>query len=106
MRCRSMRRKSSLKSLLGSLALAPLLLAGSALAQDAPPVTTVGTVFPYTGGGAAPGQVMQRSADLAAKQINEAAQQHLGGPAMGPVHEDSATSPSVGLDRARKPTHV
>jgi len=97
-----MRRRLSLKKLLGTLAAAPLLLAGSALAQDAPPVTTVGTVFPYTGGGAEWGQVMQRSADLAAKQINEAAQQILGGPVIELVHEDSATSPSVGVDRARK----
>lgn len=82
-----------------------LLLAlglGAAPAQEAPPVVTVGTLFPYTGGGSEWGPVLRNTAQLAADQINAAATEVFGGPIMELVFEDSATNPTVGVDRARK----
>jgi branched-chain amino acid transport system substrate-binding protein len=82
-----------------------LLLAVSfawAVAQDAPPVTPVGTLFDYTGALAEFGQAHQNATELAVEQINRAAEAVLGGPIMRLIHEDSATSPAQGVDRARK----
>lgn len=73
-----------------------------AVAQDAPPVAKVGLLFDYTGALAEFGPSMENAADLAAEQLNSAAQAVLGGPIIELVVEDGATSPSVGVDRARK----
>lgn len=84
------------------LALGALLALGIGAAQDAPEVVPVGTLFDYTGALAEFGPAHQNAAELAASQINAAAQEVLGGPIMELIHEDSATSPSQGVDRARK----
>lgn len=70
--------------------------------QEAPPVVPVGTLFPYTGGGAEWGPVLRNTAELVAQQINEAATETFGGPIIELIHEDAATSPTIGVDRARK----
>ncbi|MBS3966953.1 MAG: ABC transporter substrate-binding protein [Truepera sp.] len=79
--------------------LAVLLLSG-ALAQ--PQVSNVGVLLDYTGALAEFGPAMRNSAELAAAQINAAAEAVFGGPIIRLIHEDSATSAAVGADRARK----
>lgn len=88
-----------MKKLISVLA---VLALGIASAQDAPPVVNVGILFDYTGALAEFGPNMQNGAELAANQINAAAEAVLGGPLVRLVVEDAATSPSVGVDRARK----
>jgi ABC-type branched-subunit amino acid transport system substrate-binding protein len=78
-----------------------VLLAGSALAQT-PPVVVVGTLLDYTGALAEFGPAHQNAIELAVEQINAAAEAVFGGPIIRLVHEDSATTASVGIDRARK----
>ncbi|TBH21666.1 ABC transporter substrate-binding protein [Thermus thermamylovorans] len=89
-------RRGFLKAGLG------LAVLGMARAQGAPPVVRVGTLFDYTGALAEFGPPFRRAADLAARQINEAARAVFGGPIMELVHEDSGTTASIGIDRARK----
>jgi len=67
-----------------------------------PPVVKVGVIFPYTGAGGEWGPVLRNTADLCAKQINEAATDVFGGPIIELIHEDDATTPAIGVDRARK----
>lgn len=75
-------------------------LVGFAMAQ--PPVSTVGTLMAYTGALAEYGPAINNGAVLAADQLNAAATAVLGGPIVVLVTEDSATNPSIGVDRARK----
>lgn len=77
-----------------------LALVGFAMAQ--PPVSKVGTLMAYTGALAEYGPAINNGAMLAADQLNAAATTVLGGPIMEIVTEDSATNPSIGVDRARK----
>jgi len=67
-----------------------------------PPVVKVGTLFDYTGALAEFGPPFRNAADLAAKHINEAATEVLGGPIIELIHEDSGTTASIGIDRAKK----
>jgi ABC-type branched-subunit amino acid transport system substrate-binding protein len=67
-----------------------------------PPVVKVGTLFDYTGALAEFGPPFRNAADLAAGQINAAAEEVLGGPIIELVHEDSGTTASIGIDRAKK----
>lgn len=78
------------------------LTLGVAAAQDAPPVANVGILFDYTGALAEFGPNMENGAQMAASQLNSAAESVLGGPVIELVVEDAATSASVGVDRARK----
>ncbi|HZJ10101.1 MAG TPA: ABC transporter substrate-binding protein [Trueperaceae bacterium] len=87
-----------MKRVVWTLSLAAVL--GFALAQ--PPVSTVGTLMSYTGALAEFGPAINNGATLAADQINAAATAVFGGPIIEIVTEDSATNPSVGVDRARK----
>jgi ABC-type branched-subunit amino acid transport system substrate-binding protein len=82
------------------IALLTALLLSGALAQ--PPVSNVGVLIDYTGALAEFGPALRNSAELAAAQINAAAEVVFGGPLIRLIHEDSATSPAVGADRARK----
>lgn len=75
-------------------------------AQAQPPVVRIGTLFDYTGALAEFGPPFRRSADLCARQINEAAQAVFGGSILELIHEDSGTTASVGIDRARKLVEV
>ena len=77
-----------------------LALVGFTLAQ--PPVSKVGTLMSYTGALAEYGPAINNGAMLAAEQLNAAATAVFGGPIMEIVTEDSATNPSIGVDRARK----
>ena len=98
MRSSTLTRKRALQRL---LLLFLSMTLGLSLAQ-APTVVTVGTIFPYTGGGAEWGPVLRNTAELAAQQLNEAAQEVFGGPIIELVFEDSATNPTIGVERARK----
>lgn len=100
MPCSTTARPSLVRTVCAVLLLS--LLAPLAASQSAPPVTTVGTLFPYTGGGAEWGPVLRNTAQMAAEQINAAAQEAFGGPIMELVYEDTSTNPNVGVDRARK----
>ncbi|HEY8486071.1 MAG TPA: ABC transporter substrate-binding protein [Limnochordales bacterium] len=75
-------------------------------AEGRPPVARVGTLFDYTGALAEFGPHHRNAANLAAKHINDAAVQVFGGPILELVHEDSGTTASVGVDRARKLVNV
>lgn len=75
-------------------------LVGFGMAQ--PSVSKVGTLMSYTGALAEYGPAINNGAVLAADQINAAATAVFGGPIMEIVTEDSATNPSIGVDRARK----
>ncbi|MDZ7801639.1 MAG: ABC transporter substrate-binding protein [Trueperaceae bacterium] len=77
-------------------------LMGTVTAQDAPDVVPIGTLLSFTGALAEFGAAHQNAADMALTQMNEAAESVFGGPIVELVHEDSATSPSTGVDRARK----
>ena len=105
---RALDRRSFLKGL--GAAGSALALSGTlsirAGAQARPQVAKVGTLFDYTGALAEFGPHHRNTANLAAKQINEAARQVFGGPIIELVHEDSGTTASVGVDRARKLVNV
>jgi branched-chain amino acid transport system substrate-binding protein len=81
---------------------ATALLVGLAVGLAQPQVVPVGTLFDYTGALSEFGPAHQNAAELAAAQINEAATAVFGGPIIRLIHEDSATSPASGVDRARK----
>src|SRR5690606_12409762 len=87
-----------MKRAVWTLSLAAIL--GFAMAQ--PPVSTVGTLMSYTGALAEFGPAINNGATLAADELNAAATAVFGGPIIELVTEDSATNPSVGVDRARK----
>ncbi len=91
------------KLLIGLLAVGLALGLGlTGFVQEAPPVVPVGTLFAYTGPLAEFGVPERQGADLAAEQINAAATEVFGGPIIRLIHEDTATDPKVGIDRARK----
>jgi len=81
-----------------------VLVAGgaSATAQDAPDPTPIGALLSFTGALAEFGTAHLNAVELAASQVNAAAEEVFGGPLMRIVPEDTATSPSSGVDRARK----
>lgn len=79
-----------------------LALALVAFAMAQPPVSKVGTLMAYTGALAEYGPAINNGAMLAAEQLNAAATAVFGGPIIEIVTEDSATNPSIGVDRARK----
>lgn len=79
-----------------------LAVALVAFAVAQPPVSKVGTLMAYTGALAEYGPAINNGAMLAADQLNAAATAVLGGPIIEIVTEDSATNPSIGVDRARK----
>ncbi|HEX7003441.1 MAG TPA: ABC transporter substrate-binding protein [Trueperaceae bacterium] len=83
------------------LSLVVLLSLSIALAQGAPPVVKIGTLNAYTGALAEFGPAIRNGAELAAKQINEAAEAVFGGPIIELVHADAATNPAVAVDQAR-----
>ena len=91
--------------LVAVIALAIVLGLGLALlgsAQQPPTPAKIGTLLDYTGALAEFGPAHRNAIDLAIEGINAAARVVFGGPIIALVHEDSATSPSVGVDRARK----
>lgn len=71
-----------------------------------PPVVKVGTLFAFTGALSEFGPNFANAADLAARHINDAANQAFGGPIINLIHEDSGTAPSQGVDRAQKLVNV
>ncbi len=75
---------------------------GFGMAQDAPPVSNVGSLMSYTGALAEFGPAINNGVLLAADQLNAAATAVFGGPIINIVAEDAATNPSQGTDRARK----
>lgn len=92
-----------MKRLAPWLVVAALMIGGSvATAQDAPEVTPVGALLSFTGALAEFGQAHERAVQLAAAQVNAAAEEVFGGPLVEVVPEDTATSPATGVDRARK----
>jgi branched-chain amino acid transport system substrate-binding protein len=97
-----LKRLSRRAFLKGVGATAGVLALGGLSKAQAPPVTRVGMLAPYTGAGGEWGMVLRNTADLAAQQINAAAEEAFGGPIMELIHEDDATTPTVGVDRARK----
>ena len=109
---RRVARRTSRRTFIKELGLAggALALSGGlslrAGAQARPQPAKVGTLFDYTGALAEFGPSHRNAANLAARQINEAAQQVFGGPILELVHEDSGTTASVGVDRARKLVNV
>lgn len=70
--------------------------------QEEPPVARIGTLLSYTGSLAEFGPAIRNGAELAAMQINAAAEAVFGGPILELIHEDSATNPATAVDRARK----
>ncbi|MCS6937210.1 MAG: ABC transporter substrate-binding protein [Candidatus Bipolaricaulota bacterium] len=78
---------------------------GPLLAQP-PPVTPIGTLLDYTGALAEYGPAIRTGIELAERHLNEAAREVLGGPIVRLIHEDSGTSPTVGVDRAKKLVEV
>jgi ABC-type branched-subunit amino acid transport system substrate-binding protein len=92
-----------MKRLAPWLAVAVLAVGGApALAQDAPETTPIGVLLSFTGALAEFGPAHQSAIDLAVGQINAASEAAFGGPLVDVVVEDTATSPSTGVDRARK----
>jgi ABC-type branched-subunit amino acid transport system substrate-binding protein len=85
-----------------ALAVTALLVLGTLALAQAPSVVRVGTVFPYTGAGSEWGPVLRNTVAMCVAQVNEAASEAFGGPIMEVIYEDDATTPSVGVDRARK----
>lgn len=75
-------------------------------AQARPAVVKVGTLIDYTGALAEFGPSHRNAVELAAAQLNDAARKVFGGPLVELVHEDSGTTASVGIDRARKLVEV
>jgi len=71
-----------------------------------PSATPLGTLFDYTGALAEFGPPFRNAAELAAQHLNEAARLVLGGPLIRLIHEDSGTTASIGVDRARKLVNV
>lgn len=86
--------------MLAALMLVVAVVAGAS--AQTPPVVRVGMVFPYTGAGSEWGPVLENTVELCVSQINAAATDVFGGPIMAAIFEDDATTPSVGVDRARK----
>ncbi|MDZ7707907.1 MAG: ABC transporter substrate-binding protein [Trueperaceae bacterium] len=85
--------------------LAALALAvggASAQAQDVPEVTPIGALLSFTGALAEFGSAHLNAVELAADGLNAAATEAFGGPLLELIPEDTATSPSTGVDRARK----
>lgn len=101
MMTRTIRQLTATKRWVVSLLLILALATSSAFAQDAPDVVPIGTLFDYSGALAEFGPAHQNATELALSQINAAAEAVFGGPIMELIHEDSATSPSTGVDRAR-----
>lgn len=93
-------RRSFLKLTVSTLALGGAFRGPVVLAQ--PPVVPVGTLFDYTGALAEFGPLIRNGADLAAKHLNDAARDVLGGPIIRLIHEDSGTTASIGIDKAKK----
>ena len=83
------------------LTLVVMLALSASLAQGTPPVVKVGTLNAFTGALAEFGPAIQNGAELAAKQINEAAEAVFGGPIIELVQADAATNPAVAVDQAR-----
>lgn len=81
------------------------LFRGPVLAQP-PTVTPIGTLLDYTGALAEFGPAIRTGVELAERHLNEAAREVLGGPIVRLIHEDSGTSPTVGVDRAKKLVEV
>lgn len=75
-------------------------LVGSA--QTPPTPARIGTLLDYTGALAEFGPAHRNAIELAMAEINAAARLAFGGPIVSLVHEDSATSAAVGVDRGRK----
>lgn len=67
-----------------------------------PPTIPVGSLLAFTGALAEMGPAMQKGGDLAAADINSAAQEVFGGPIIKLIQEDSGTASSVAVDAARK----
>lgn len=85
--------------------LLPLVLSAllaTAAAQDAPTEVPIGTLLSFTGPLAEFGPAHQNAIELAAAEINAAAEQVFGGPLVRLIHEDTGTNPATGVDRARK----
>lgn len=101
---KALKRRTFLKGIglaVGTMTLSGVLRGPAILAQ--PPVVTIGTLLDSTGPLAEFGPALRKGADLAAKQLNEAAQAVLGGPIVKLVHEDPGF-PNFAqvVDRAKK----
>ncbi len=84
-----LKRRTFLKGVglaVGTVTLSGVLRGPVLLAQ--PPVVTIGTLLDSTGPLAEFGPAERKGADLAAKHLNEAAKEVLGGPIVKLVHED------------------
>ncbi|MEW6045035.1 MAG: ABC transporter substrate-binding protein [Bacillota bacterium] len=88
---------------LGRLTLRPLeaLASQSALAP-----VKVGALLDFTGPLGEFGPHHRNALELAARQINQAAREVFGGPILQLIYEDASTTPSIGVDRARKLVEV
>lgn len=71
-----------------------------------PPVVNVGTLFAFTGPLAEFGPPFQNAAEIAAAQINAAAETVFGGPILKLISEDSGTQAAPAIERARKLVEV
>ncbi|MBE3598815.1 MAG: ABC transporter substrate-binding protein [Limnochordaceae bacterium] len=82
--------------------------AGRALAAASrpPQPVKVGVLLDFTGPLGEFGPHHRNAIELAARQLNDAAREVLGGPIVQMVYEDASTTPSIGVDRARKLVEV
>ena len=101
---KAIKRRTFLKGMglaVGAVTLSGVLRGPVLLAQ--PPVVTIGTLLDSTGPLAEFGPADRKGADLAAKHLNEAARDVLGGPIVRLVHEDPGF-PNFAqvVDRAKK----
>lgn len=103
---RRLNRRTFVKGMGAAGGLLALQGASALRAFAAPPIVRVGTLLDYTGALAEFGPAHRNAAELAAAQLNEAAQAVFGGPIIRLVHEDSGTTASIGIDRARKLVEV
>jgi branched-chain amino acid transport system substrate-binding protein len=101
---KALKRRTFLKGIglaVGTVTLSGVLRGPAILAQ--PPVVTIGTLLDSTGPLAEFGPAERKGADLAAKHLNDAAKEVLGGPIIKLVHEDPGF-PNFAqvVDRAKK----
>jgi branched-chain amino acid transport system substrate-binding protein len=101
---KALKRRTFLKGIglaVGTMTLSGVLRGPAILAQ--PPVVTIGTLLDSTGPLAEFGPAERKGADLAAKHLNDAAKEVLGGPIIKLVHEDPGF-PNFAqvVDRAKK----
>ena len=87
---------------LRAVALGALLGAVGSAGFAQPTVVPIGALLDFTGTLAEFGSAHRDAAELAEAHVNAAATIVFGGPIIRLVFEDAATSPALGIDRARK----